>query len=223
VRTRSIALALPLLLAAACGGGDDRAATTETAEPAPPPAAIEAPAADTAAADLGVETIQLSPRNTEITFVGTRMVGRHDGGFRQFSGTLHLDAAAPENSHLTLEIDTPSIWSDTDKLTGHLKSDDFFAVERYPKATFESTSIEPADGAEVTHTVRGNLTIRDRTREIAIPLKVDLGDDQVTANGTFTIDRQQFDIKYPGSPDNLIHDKVTVKVRVEAPRAAAAT
>ena len=69
-----------------------------------------------------------------------------------------------------------SIWTDTEKLTGHLKSADFFDVAKFPKSTFESTEIKAgssdAKAKDATHTVTGNLTLHGVTRSIQFPAKI---------------------------------------------------
>lgn len=223
-RSTSPPLLTLLLLVAACA--DSSAPPPPRADAAGGTDTAVAPAESTAPAGMpssaGVETIALDPANTQITFVGEKVIGRHDGRFDQHSGTLHLDPAAPEKSHLVIQIDTASVWTDEEKLTAHLKTPDFFAVEQFPQASFESTAIEPAAGPDVTHHVKGNLTLRGVTREVTIPLRVQLTADRVQADGTFTIDRQDFDIEYPGAPDNLIQDEVKIAVKVDAPRTSGA-
>ena len=98
--------------------------------------------------------------NSQIEFVGSKVTGKHDGGFKAFTGTVDLVNNKPEESKVSVDIDATSIYSDDDKLTGHLKSADFFEVEKYPKASFISTKITPdaAKGAE-NYTVTGDFNL----------------------------------------------------------------
>jgi len=63
--------------------------------------------------------------------VGSKVTGKHDGGFKSFSGVWGLMPEKVEASVLSAEIDMNSIWADNDKLTGHLKSKDFFDVASF--------------------------------------------------------------------------------------------
>ncbi len=134
-RFASLSLALILLLAmtAGCSNPAEDAPDATVSEPE----AIETPAA-------GGTSFAITP-DSKIEFVGAKVTGTHDGGFKAFTGSIDLVDGEPTKSTVTLEIDTTSIWSDNDKLTEHLKSDDFFGVEAHPASTFTSTSIV-ADG-----------------------------------------------------------------------------
>ncbi|MBI2928945.1 MAG: YceI family protein, partial [Verrucomicrobia bacterium] len=90
-----------------------------------------------------------------IGFVGSKVTGSHNGGFKNFAGKLNVAGGklvgTPE-----IKIATGSLWADNDRLTGHLKSPDFFDVATFPVASFTATSIAPA-GAQ--HNVTGNLDL----------------------------------------------------------------
>jgi polyisoprenoid-binding protein YceI len=154
--------------------------------------------------------------------VGAKVTGSHEGGFNTFSGTLHLDASKPEASRIEVDIDMGSVWTDSERLTGHLKSGDFFLVEQHPKARFVSTQIAPGGEGGATHTITGNLTLRGVTRTITFPATVTVAADAVRAKAEFSLPRKQFGIAYEGQPDNLIRDEVLMKLDIVAPRTAAA-
>src|SRR5437870_2458914 len=86
-------------------------------------------------------TVPLNGDNTKITFVGTKPTGKHDGGFKKLSGTAKM-SGDPTSLKVDLEIDLTSIYTDTEKLTGHLKSPDFFDVKNHPKSKFTVTKVE---------------------------------------------------------------------------------
>lgn len=179
-------------------------------------AATPAPATPAAAS----ETVAINPQNAKIEFVGAKVTGKHDGGFRNFSGTVSLSPAGPHASRVTLDIDMTSIWADDEKLTGHLKSADFFEVEKYPKATFTSTQIVPAPEGGSKYTITGNLEMHGVTKSISFPATIDVAPSHVTANAEFALNRKDFNVSYPGMPDDLIRDDVLLKLAVTAPRAA---
>ena len=112
---------------------------------------------------------------------------------------------------MELSIDTTSLWADNEKLTGHLKSADFFDVATYPTAGFRSTEIH-ADGDHFR--MVGNLTIHGITKSVAFPAQITVEDDRVTAEAEFSIFRFDFDIKYEGKADDLIRDAVLIKFKL---------
>ena len=111
-----------------------------------------------------------------------------------------------------------SVQADAARLTNHLKSPDFFDVERFPTATFRSTSIAAGAEGEATHRVTGTLHLHGQSRQITFPATIELSEQQVRARARFAIQRQQFGIVYPGRPDDLIRDDVVIHFDVRAPR-----
>lgn len=206
---RLAALALLLLpLSAAC---------TDPAANAPKATVQEAAApAETEMADQG-RPYEITSESS-LGFVGSKVTGSHDGGFETFSGTIWLVDDDPASSSLEVDIDTTSLWSDNEKLTGHLKSADFFEVETYPTATFRSSSIEARDAGG--YTVTGNLELHGVTKQISFPAEIDIADDEIRASAEFAIKRFDFDIVYPGKAEDLIRDDVLVKLDLVAAPAA---
>ena len=149
-----------------------------------------------------------------IGFVGSKVTGSHEGGFEVFAGTIELVDGDPEGSSIDVEIDTTSLWSDNERLTGHLKSADFFEVETYPTATFSSTSITASEDGG--YTVTGNLDLHGVTKQISFPAQIEIAEDEVRANAEFAIKRFDFGIVYPGKAEDLIRDDVLVKLDLVA-------
>lgn len=199
-----------LFALAGCKNPADSAPRAEVKEAAAPKAA-EAPQA-------GHEPLPISHEQSKVQFVGAKVTGSHDGRFDRFSGTLHLNPQQFDASRIEVDIDMTSIWSDNDRLTGHLQSDDFFAVEKFPSARFVSTSIKEGGESGKSHTVTGNLTLRGVTREITFPADIEVKDDALTAKAEFSLPRKQFGVAYEGKPDDLIRDDVLVRLDVTAPR-----
>lgn len=158
-----------------------------------------------------IEGVDISPENTKIEFVGSKDNGSHNGGFKEISGRMKLD---PENlaaSEINVEIDTTSLWSDNDRLTGHLQNSDFFDVPNYPTATFAATNIEASDAEGSTHTITGDLTLHGVTKSISFPATISLDGDSHSLTSKFTINRLDFDIDYqPGQVHNDVNVMVTV-------------
>jgi polyisoprenoid-binding protein YceI len=180
--------------------------------------AIPAASGQAATPTRATETLALNPQNSKIEFVGSKVTGSHDGKLNEFTGTVQLNGDKPETSKIDISIDMASFETDTAKLTTHLKSADFFDVEKYPKATFTSTEITPGGAAGATHTIKGNLTLRGVTKGISFPATVAVKADEVTAKSEFSINRKDFNINYAGKADDLIKDQVLVKLDLRVPR-----
>ena len=151
----------------------------------------------------------LSGKNTHVTFVGTKTNGKHTGGFK----TLHGSATVSGNDLTTLKIEveilTDSLYSDDAKLTGHLKSPDFFAVKDNPKASFKSTRVEKtASGYSIT----GDLTLLGKTKSVTFQATASAG-DTLALSSEFSIDRNDWGMSYG---KGKIDDKVALKVVVKA-------
>src|SRR5690606_19746327 len=96
------------------------------------------------------------------------------------------------------------------KLEGHLKSDDFFAVEKYPTSTFEITEV--ADHGDGKVSVSGNLTIRDTTKNITFNAAVSENSaTKIVVESDFNINRKDWGVVYAGQKDDLISDEINFK------------
>jgi polyisoprenoid-binding protein YceI len=176
--------------------------------------AAEAKEAEPAGAAPTAGVLAINPSNSKIEFVGAKITASHPGGFTDFAGTLELGDPL-EKSAISVTIQTASLYADKEKLTKHLKSADFFDVEKFPTATFRSTEIrKEGDG----HVISGDLTLHGVTRQISFPASVSASETQVSAAAEFSINRQDFGIAYPGMPDDLIRDLVVIKLSLQLPR-----
>jgi polyisoprenoid-binding protein YceI len=226
----STTIALAAALAAGCANPADdkpvaevgavKPAATAPADAASTPTPTEATAAT--AAPAGAVVLPIDAAASTIGFVGSKVTGSHEGGFKSFRGTMTLDADGKAVQQVSAEIDMESTWSDNEKLTGHLKNQDFFDVPKFPKSSFVSTAIEPGTGlpAGATHTVKGDLTLHGVTRPISFPAKLAVaGPDGAVLDSEFSIKRKDFGIEYAGKTDDLIRDEVLLKLALKARKA----
>jgi polyisoprenoid-binding protein YceI len=184
-----------------------------------PKAEVRAPApAEQETAPAGQEAIALSSDTVKVAFVGSKVTGSHEGGFERVSGAVHLSPEGLLASRIEVDIDMTSVFSDSARLTGHLKNDDFFLVEQHPTARFVSTRVDRAEDGR--HTITGNLTLRGVTKALSFPAAISVTDQLVKADAEFALPRKQFGVAYEGKPDDLIRDEVLVKLSVAAPRQA---
>jgi polyisoprenoid-binding protein YceI len=185
------------------------------------PAAVQAPGEAEKGTAPGDDTdrargtvLAIDPSNSKIEFVGAKVTRSHQGGFTDFAGKLELSEPL-EDSRVEVTIQTASLYSDEEKLTKHLKSADFFDVEKIPTATFRSTEITKSGEG---HTITGDLTLHGVTKRITFPASVTVGEGTVKATAEFSINRHDFGITYPGMPDDLIRDLVVIKLTLDVPR-----
>ena len=112
---------------------------------------------------------QLDPAHTRIGFAARHaLVTRVHGWFDSFEGRLHLDASNPTRCSVALTIDSASIRTSNVDRDAHLRSADFFDVERYPTITFESMGV--TDLGDRLYRVTGDLTIKAITRSVELDL-----------------------------------------------------
>lgn len=163
--------------------------------------------------------LPISPENSKVEFTGSKVTGKHDGGFKTFTGTIDLVNNKAEESQVTVEIDVNSMFTDNDQLTEHLKTPDFFDAAKYPKAGFVSTKIVPdaAKGAG-NFTITGDFDLHGQKRSITFPAKIEVKDDKVEVDAEFSINRKEFGIVYAGKTDDLIRDDVVIRLDLESPR-----
>lgn len=159
-----------------------------------------------ALAGYAADTYKLTGENTKIEFTGTKKNGKHDGGFKKCEGTVTSEG---ESWKIDVTIETESLYSDDDKLTGHLKAGDFFAVKDNPTAKFTTTKIEKGDKG---YTVTGKLTLLGKTKEISFPAEITSG-DTFTLKANFDIDRSDYGMTYGAG---MIENAVKISVNVNA-------
>ncbi len=198
----TLAAGLLILGSAACSNPADSVPAADVSDATTTPAPVE----------TSGQTFTIG-EGSAIMFIGSKITGQHEGGFRGFTGEINLVDRDPAKSQVNISIDTTTLWADNEKLAGHLMSPDFFDVANFPTATFTSTEIVPeGDGYKVT----GTLDLHGVTRTISFPAGITVSPDGVSVNAEFSIMRFDFDIIYPGKTDDLIRDEVVIKLDLAA-------
>ena len=161
----------------------------------------------------------LDPAHTRIGFVARHaMVTKVRGAFNEFEGTATLDGANPANSSAQVTISTASIDTRNAQRDGHLRSNDFLAMDEYPQITFVSTGARQVD--ESTFELTGDLTIKGVTNPITIPFSFEgaakdpFGNLRVGFEGAVTINRKDYGITWNAALETggvLVSDKVTLE------------
>jgi len=164
--------------------------------------------------------------SSTISWTGFKPTGSHNGTIAIESGVLSIeDDKIAGGSFLIdmnsiVDLDIPADEEGNAKLVGHLKSPDFFDVEKYPNAAFEITGIEEVDDKMM---LSGNLTLKDATNNVTFPVSVsNEGDAMTLTSETFTIDRSKWNVKYGSKSffdnlgDKFINDDIELTINVMA-------
>ncbi len=192
-----------LLIVLACAEDLSQTAPAAKVEaPAPAPAPKVEPPAPAGTA------LAIDPARSSISAKGAKITKTHDINFPEFSGTLKVEGDKLVGVEVAVKM--ASLVADSEKLTGHLKNEDFFSVDTMPESKFVGTVV---DG-----TVTGELTLHGVTKQLNFPATVSIDATTVSAETEFTINRQDFGVSYPGKPDDLIQDAVVIKVKLVAGR-----
>ena len=217
MRSIAIAILALTLFTAACEDPSANKARATINEPSYRPAQL-ASNSNNAPAPKG-EVFAIDPSTSKIEFTGSKVTGKHEGGFNQFFGAVDLVDKKPAESSVHVDIDAASVFSDDEKLTGHLKSADFFDIEKFPKAAFTSTRIEPNTQAGIdSYTVTGDFTLHGVTKSVSFPAAIRVSESSVDVDSEFTINRKDFGIAYAGKADDLIRDGVVIRLNLRSPK-----
>ncbi|HSD49249.1 MAG TPA: YceI family protein [Actinomycetota bacterium] len=169
-----------------------------------------------------VGTYAFDKAHAEVGFVARHMISRVRGRFTEFDGQITISETL-EDSHVEVDIDASSIWTNQGMRDDHLRSGDFLEAETYPKLTFRSTAVRPTGGS--TFQLVGDLTIKDTTNEVVLDAEF-LGFGPGSQGGTvvaFTarteIDREDWDMTWNVAVETgglLVGKKVQIEIDVEA-------
>lgn len=136
---------------------------------------------------------RVQPEASEITFRATSRLMNAEGHFSRFSGEVIVDPAVLTSARISLSIDTASLDTGIEMRDRHLRSGDFFDAERFPTVVFQSVRVE-ASGRRAT--VVGRLSLHGVTREIAVPVDVQISDAALVASGEFIVNRGDYGMTY---------------------------
>src|SRR3954471_4465558 len=173
-------------------------------------------------------TYTLDPAHTRIGFVARHaMVTKVRGAFNEFEGTTTIDGDNPANSTVALTLKVDSIDTRNAQRDGHLRTNDFLDIENYPETRFVSTSVKHDGGADFE--VTGDLTVKDVTKSVTIPLefqgaaKDPFGNDRIGFEGSVVINRKDWGITWNAALETggvLVSEKVTLECEISAIKTA---
>ncbi|MGN6106182.1 MAG: YceI family protein [Kofleriaceae bacterium] len=175
-------------------------------------------------------TWNIDATHSSISFAIRHMVfSKVRGRFTAYAGTIDLDERDLPRSSVTVSIEAASIDTGTAQRDTHLRSADFFDVEKFPELRFRSTQIEELADDRVR--VRGELTIRDVTREIALEVELSgkgtdpWGNERRGFVAKTSIDRKDFGLRWNQVLEAggvLVGERVDIELDMQAVKSASA-
>jgi polyisoprenoid-binding protein YceI len=155
------------------------------------------------------------------------MVTKVRGAFNEFEGSAVIDGVDPSNSSVNVTLQVASVDTRNAQRDNHLRTNDFLDVDNFPVITFASTSVSHEGGNEFV--VTGDLTIKDVTKSVALPLefqgaaKDPFGNDRIGFEGSIVINRKDWGVSWNAALETggvLVSEKVTLEFEISAIKSA---
>jgi len=172
---------------------------------------------------LANETYKFDQSRSTIGFSVRQFLGTTHGKFTKFEGKIDIDREHPEKSSVVAKIDVRSIDTGIVKRDNHLRSPEFFSVEKYPEMTFRSHSVKQTD--QQTGDILGDLTMHGVTKPITLHVKLltPANDTKQTRWTVVTepLKRRDFNLMFSQSAETIsgISQTVAINIEIEASRA----
>ena len=168
-------------------------------------------------------TYSIDKKHSDVTFLVRHLLTRVRGRFADFDGTIDFDEERPQQSSVSFTIQANSIDTNEKDRDAHLRSADFFEVEKYPTLTFRSTEIK-TDG-ENEYDLVGDLTIHGVTRRVSFDAaflgkaKDPWGNDRIAFEAETTVNRKDFGLHWNAALETggfLVGDDVKISLSLQA-------
>jgi polyisoprenoid-binding protein YceI len=172
---------------------------------------------------VAVRPLEIDRSHSEVAFQVRHLLSKVRGRFTDFAGTIQFDPAHPEASHVHVVIQVASIDTAERDRDAHLRSADFFDVERFPTLTFTSTSVTPR--GDNRYDVAGGLTIHGVTRPVTIEgvylgsAQDPWGNTKSVFEGELTLNRKDYGLTWNAALETggfLVGDEVKVTLEIQA-------
>jgi len=171
------------------------------------------------------ESYKVDKAGSSVKWTGKKVTGQHNGTISFREGALDITGGKPSGGVFLIDMNsivcedlTDADWNQ--KLIGHLKSDDFFSVEKYPVAKLVLTGVEAKGGKK--YLFKGNLTIKGITHPVEFEATVNFSGNTASAAGTLVVDRTLYNVRYGSGKffdslgDKTIYDDFTLDFNVSA-------
>lgn len=166
---------------------------------------------------------KIDPAHSEVNFaVRHMMISKVRGQFEKFDGTVEFDEDKPENTRVDVQIEAASINTREEQRDKHLRSPDFFNVQKYPYLAFKSKKVERTSRNQARLT--GDLTIRDVTREVVLEMqfagtaKSPMGTTSAGFSAQTTLNREDWGLNWNVALETggwLVGKDIEVDIEVE--------
>src|SRR5476649_1535886 len=143
---------------------------------------------------METQKFKIVSAQSNIDWVGKKVTGAHNGTIAIKEGELILNHGKLAGGKFVIDTTSIRILDITDPATnaqfaGHLASDDFFSIEKYPEATLEIASVSG-------NHVEGDLTIKGITHPVGFDVAININGDTLIASGKLVIDRTDYEMKF---------------------------
>lgn len=179
--------------------------------------------------DLKVEAgiYEANVKSSKVTWVGRKIAYSHNGTVELAKGSLEFEGNGLSGGSFEFDMNTIKNLDIEDKkkntkLVGHLKSDDFFSVEKHPKVSFNITSVSKEASGDSNYKITGDLTIKGITHPLTFPAKIEANGNTVNASAKMIFDRAKYNVKFQSGTffenlgDKAIYDDVEMEVSLVA-------
>jgi polyisoprenoid-binding protein YceI len=169
------------------------------------------------------DSYKFDPSGSTIGFSVHQFLGTTRGKFTNFRGTIEVDREHPENSSVTAQIEVASIDTHIKKRDDHLRSAEFFNVEKFPRIMFKSRSVKRTDPQ--SGDILGDLTMHGVTKAITLHVKLLTPMNETTQTRwsvtTDPITRRDFNLMFAPAAESVsgISQTVSISIEIEAKRA----
>jgi len=177
---------------------------------------------------LHTDTYLVDLKSSKVEWFAEKVTGKHQGLISLSRGVVYNDHGRLGGTFV-MDMTTIAVTDLTDekksKLEGHLKSEDFFDVKKFPTSQFEITSVAPRAGyveGGPNFDVTGKLTIKGKTNNETFPAIIKFDGNKMTAKVDMKVDRSKYDVRYgsktffPDIGDKAIYDEFLLKIDVVA-------
>jgi polyisoprenoid-binding protein YceI len=171
---------------------------------------------------MSTQAFIIDKAHSEAAFQVRHMITKVRGRFPDFEGKIDFDENKPDASRVNVTIQAASIDTNEPDRDKHLRSEDFFGVERNPTITFQSTGV--AKTGKATFDVQGRLTMNGVTREVTLPVtylgagKDPWGKERVGFEAELTVNRKDYGLKWNAALETggfLVGDEVKINLSIQ--------
>ena len=172
---------------------------------------------------VAIRTLDIDRSHSEVAFQVRHLLSKVRGRFGEFSGTIQYDESNPQNSRVDVTIQARSIDTAEGDRDKHLRSADFFDVDKYPTLTFTSTSVTPRGSNN--YDVAGDLTVHGVTQSVTLPASFlgtaqdPWGNTKFVFEAELTLNRKDFGLTWNAALETggfLVGDEVKVTLSIQA-------